>query len=100
MPAADWIAAVNGVLLLALTVKAFWGWVFGREHSEAALDQRCRTLEQGLVALNDTLDRLSDTLDRRTIERRKREHSLSNAIQAQEVEIAVLRQRVEHLEEP
>jgi hypothetical protein len=50
---ADWIGLINGALLLALTVKAFYGWVFGREHNEQNLGHRVGELEEKYDKLDE-----------------------------------------------
>lgn len=64
MSPADWIGLINGIMLLALTVKAFWGWVFGREHSEAVLAQRLTVVEARLQSLTTEIDDQSRQLQR------------------------------------
>ena len=51
MPAEQLIAVVQGVLLIGLTIKAGWGWVFGREHAEENLKYRVAQLEKRLAEL-------------------------------------------------
>ncbi len=53
MSPTDWIAAVNGAMLAVLTVKTFWGWVFGREHSEQNLGERLRRVETEVAVIRD-----------------------------------------------
>lgn len=57
MPPADWLGIANGLMLLALTVRAFWGWVFGREHSEQNLAYRLTQLEERMDEVHDSAEK-------------------------------------------
>lgn len=92
MSPADWLGVVNGAMLAALSVRAFWGWIFGREHTEAVLTRQLREIDT-------RLEDLEGAVERRLIERRRREHQLSNGLQVMEVSLAVLKQRVDHIED-
>ncbi len=80
MPPADWIALVNGLMLMALTVRAFWGWVFGREHSEKNLAEQVQQNKESILEV------------------RQRHKDLSDPLQALVISHAVLKQRVDYLE--
>lgn len=57
MSPADWVGLVNGLMLLALTIRMFWGWVFGREHSEANLTYRVTQLEEKVGEIGESCEK-------------------------------------------
>ncbi len=54
---AEWLNIVNGLLLLALTVRAFWGWIFKREHADS---DHARQIEENAEELLRQRDRAHD----------------------------------------
>lgn len=64
MSPADWIGLVNGLMLSALTVRAFWGWVFGREHTEQSLGRQSDANTRRIDTLETELGDLTKTVNR------------------------------------
>lgn len=53
------LSLINGSLLLALTLKAFWGWIFGREQTDHDHGKRLTKLEADRDALAAEIARRS-----------------------------------------
>lgn len=53
MSPTDWLGLVNGLMLAALTIRMFWGWVFGREYTEQNLASRMGQVEKRIDAIDD-----------------------------------------------
>ncbi len=74
---AEWLNIVNGLLLLALTIRAFWGWIFSREHADADHARHIAEAQHEIRRL------------------RERAHDLATEISKLKIQVGVLEERVE-----
>ncbi len=86
------VTLVNGLVLLALTLKASWGWFFRREYTEG-------DLKQEVAARKREIDDLRAGLTAETQERRNKWHDLYAEVNSLKLQLAVQESRLERLED-